>query len=237
MIGGDRLRFRTMAVEANLSRPIILCPLEFERQMLERIELDASCDLVCIGPGADRVVEWAQRHAGESRPIVLAGLAGGLSPEFAAGSAHVVDQVVDENGEDTWSPTLGLAEQPMSGEIIITSTRAPLTGRLARRLMNRETGGMLIDLESVAFAASAQKFRWSNWGIVRGVSDDVTTLLPEGLDEWVGETGHTRWGQVMRSLLLRPQLIPKVVELRRHSTEAMKGVAELLRRLLELPAA
>ena len=46
-----------------------------------------------------------------------------------------------------------------------------------------------------------------------------------------------RWGMVMRSLLMRPTLIPKVLELREHSTAAMKSVAELLPGLLGLPTA
>ncbi|MCZ6834136.1 MAG: hypothetical protein O7G85_00025, partial [Planctomycetota bacterium] len=139
-------------------------------------------------------MDWAQVNEVGDREIVLAGLAGALSPEFAAGSAHVVTRIIDENGEDTWTPTLVLEKADFPGEIIATSTHAPLTGRIARKIMNQETGGMLIDLESVAFAYAATKFGWSRWGIVRGISDDFATLLPKGLEEWIDESGQTRWG-------------------------------------------
>ena len=179
-------------------------------------------------------MNWARENKVNDRKIVLTGLAGAMSPEFNAGSAHIATQIVDENGEDEWTPTLSIDDPEIHGDIIITSTNAPLTGRIARKIMNQESGGMLIDLESVAFASAAQKFKWKNWGIVRGISDDFTSLLPKGLEEWIDESGQTRWGAVMRSLLLKPMMIPKVVELRQNSTMAMSEVAKKLNTLLAL---
>jgi len=208
--------------------------------MLLQCGIDGQCDVQCIGPGGENMKRWATSHARPDGPVVLAGLAGALSPLCHAGSAYIAALVVDETGEDSWTPTLtqpatATADSP-HGDIVITSTQAPITGRLARQIVNRETGGMLIDLESVAFALAAQKGAWPWWGVVRGVSDDLTTLLPEGVDEWVSDGGHTRWGHVMRSLLLRPQLIPRVLTMREHSIAAMRAVAGLLRSMLQLDA-
>jgi hypothetical protein len=213
-------------------RPIILCPLEFERQRLQAAGLEEVGDLICTGPGAESIVVWALNHQVGERKIVLVGLAGALSPEFAAGNAYGITDIVDENGEDEWTPPLVLDDADQQDKVVATSTHAPLTGRLARKIMSQETGGMLIDLESVAFASSATKHGWTRWGIIRGISDDFTTLLPKGLEEWIDESGQTRWGAVMRSLLLKPMLIPKVVELRQHSTSAMNEAASKLKALL-----
>lgn len=228
-------------------RPIILCPLEFEYEALVAAGLEAHCTLVCTGPGRENIVTWARDHTRLDEPIILAGLAGSLSPELKVGSAHVVTLVIDEQRDDEWRPTIlppppasprdatdsNASDIPGSGKIIVTSTHAPVTGRLKRLKMHEETGCMMIDLESVAFAIAAQKYHWTRWGIVRGISDDLSTLLPENIDQWVDETGRTRWGQVMRSLLVKPTLIPVVVELRTNSTAAMKAVGAKLRSIVD----
>lgn len=221
-----------MADPLTSERPVILCPLELERQMLQKEGLEEHYDIVCCGPGADSICLWAQQRKPDNAPVILAGLAGSLTAECEAGSAHVITEVVDEPGETHWFPTLkGVVKQGGNPDIIITSTSASLSGRLARQVMNHESGGMLIDLESVEFALAASKFGWT-WGIVRGVSDDLSTLLPEDIDQWVDDTGGTRWGYVMRRLLCRPSLLPVVLELRTHSTKAMSSVAELIRMML-----
>ncbi len=221
-----------MADPLKSDRPVILCALEFESQMLQKEGMEEHYDIVCCGPGADSICLWAQHRKSNNAPVILAGLAGSLTAECEAGSAHVITEVVDEPGETHWSPTLkGIANPDGNTDIIITSTNASLSGRLARQLMHHETGGMLIDLESVEFAIAARKFGWT-WGIVRGVSDDLSSLLPEDIDQWVDDTGGTRWGYVMRRLLCRPSLLPVVLELRNHSTQAMSNVAELIRLML-----
>lgn len=218
-----------MADPLKSERPVILCALEFESQMLQKEGMDEHHDIVCCGPGADSICLWAQQRKPNNSPVILAGLAGSLTTECEAGSAHVITEVVDEPGESHWFPTMkGFAKPGEHTDIIITSTSATLSGRLARQLMHHESGGMLIDLESVEFAIAASKFNWT-WGIVRGVSDDLSTLLPEDIDRWVDDTGGTRWGYVMRRLLCRPSLLPVVLELRTHSTQAMSNVAELIR--------
>ncbi len=221
-----------MADPLKPERPVILCALEFESQILQNEGLGDNYDIACCGPGADSICLWAQQRKHNNTPVILAGLAGSLTGECKAGSAHVISEVVDEPGETHWSPTLkSVAKQGEITDIIITSTSATLSGRLARQLMHHESGGMLIDLESVEFALAASKFGWT-WGIIRGVSDDLSTLLPDDIDRWVDETGGTRWGYVMRRLLCRPSLLPVVLELRNHSTQAMHSVAELIRIML-----
>lgn len=221
-----------MAAPPTSEKPVILCPLEFECQMLQKEGLEDRYDLVCCGPGADSICLWAQERKSNPTPVILAGLAGSLTPDCEAGSAHIITEVVDEPGETHWTPPLkGVAKPGGKADIIITSTNATLSGRLSRQLMHHESGGMLIDLESVEFALAASKFGWT-WGIVRGVSDDLSTLLPVDIEQWVDETGGTRWGYIMRSLLCRPSLLPVVLELRTHSTNAMSNVAELIRMMI-----
>ncbi len=224
-----------MCPTSNASRPVILCPLEFERQALVAAGFEETSTLICTGPGRDNIIAWARDHRDLDQPVILAGLAGSLTSDLAVGDAFVVTRVVDEQGQDEWRPPIqpDTADPTDAREIIVTSTRALITGRLARLTVHRETGSMMIDLESTAFAAAARKYGWRRWGIVRGISDDLSTSLPDDIDQWVGETGHTRWGTVMRSLLAKPTLIPKVVELRNNSNTAMQGVAEKLQAIIK----
>ncbi len=209
---------------------MVVCPLEFERSMLERAGLDEVAELCCCGPGADNIKQWCLDQRDLTQPVILAGLAGALIGGLKAGTGHIVSRVVDETGESGWVP-------PLSGDlteaaVIATSTRAPLSGRIGRKVVNRTSGAMVIDLESVAFAMAASKLGW-RWGVVRGISDDLSTLLPENIDEWVGDDGQTNWKHVMRALLVRPTLIPVVMELRQHSQQAMQAIAPHIRSLLD----
>lgn len=218
------------------TRPLVLCPLEFERQMLIKAQLEDVCDLECCGPGADSICAWACKNENPGRPLILAGLAGALTGEHAAGSAHIITEVVDEHGEERWIPPLQDRQTADAlGQTIVTSTSATLSGRLAKQIMRRDSGGTLIDLESVAFATAAEKYGWT-WGIVRGISDDLSSLLPENIEQWVDDTGRTRWSLVMRTLLCRPNLIPVVLELRTNSTQAMEHVGQLVRSLVKSAA-
>ena len=71
-------------------RPLIVCPLEFERRALVRALRRAPgvghVEVECCGPGAVAVAAWADGVGRTERPIVLAGLAGGLVASARTGT-------------------------------------------------------------------------------------------------------------------------------------------------------
>ncbi len=200
--------------------------------MLQRAGIEDIAELCCCGPGADNMKHWCLSFGESERSVVLAGLGGALTGGLKSGTAHTATRIVDETGEYGWVPTL--AGERTLPSIIVTSTRATLSGRLARQVINRTSGAMIIDLETVAFASTATKLGW-RWGAVRGISDDLSTHLPENIDQWVGDDGQTDWKYVMRALVARPTLLPVVLELRQQSQKAMHATATQIRTLLDRP--
>lgn len=207
---------------------IVLCPLEFERGALHRAALEHNWNLVCTGPG-EGPARWIHNHAellraardgGDDR-IALAGVAAGLVAHATAGCAFAAGAVV--RGAQTWRPTWHPPRAPTATLVCVDS----VLDVVGKRSISAETGAALADMESAPFAeaASAHSMRWC---VVRGVSDAVGDALPSDIHAWTDELGATRHGAVVRSVLRRPSLIPKLLRTARASSAAMRAVASLL---------
>jgi len=227
----DRVRFTGMNGPASSLRPFVVCPLEFERQLLKRAGIGAHCELHCCGPGSARIEDWARKRGPTNRPVVLAGLAGGLSARALSGHAGVIREVIDSRTKQRWQPSLAPDSSATAIAWSITSSDHSIDSADGKAEFALRTTADLVDLESVGFAKAASALGW-NWAIVRGVSDDFKSALPPSIDQWVDQSGHPRLGVVLRALVSQPGLIPVVWNLRRRSSAAMQGVATLLKNLL-----
>ncbi|HRQ76821.1 MAG TPA: hypothetical protein PK098_12980 [Phycisphaerales bacterium] len=211
------------------AKPIIVCPLRFEAAALRRAGLAQSCDLVCSGPGEQGIHAWGESaNIPAGRKVLLAGLAGGLTARCGKGRAFAASCIVMRGGERA---TPFLTDEESRSAIIATSPQV-LASREEKAAFARTTGADLVDQESEAFAILAAHRGWM-WGVVRGVSDDMGTSLPVGLETWVNECGGTRVMRVAMSLLSGAVSLREVRRLGADSREAMAAVAERLCCLLE----
>ena len=212
--------------------PRIICPLQFEATHLRRAlaaQDVGSLEITCCGPGAVGVERWAQAAAlAAGSAVVLAGTAGGIDERTRVGQAYVIERVISDAGE-SWTPTL--SPPPASEAAIITSVNSIVTNADQRRALAQRTGAHLVDLESVAFARLASAHGW-RWGIVRGVSDDLATSLPQGIDSWIAPDGRTRKLAVLAALLRKPSLARDVRCLRHNSLRALDSAALIAARML-----
>lgn len=214
------------------SRPLILCPLRYERWALERAGLGRHCDLAVCGPGATGIASWAAMHHALKQPIILAGLAGALTPTHRPRSAWVIAEVRDPETGRQWRPTFVPDNVQCSHRTCsITSTVSTLTHHSAKLAAHERSGADLVDLESVAFAQHADRAGWT-WAIVRGVSDALDMSLPTNIDAWVDRRGQVRAGVVLTSLMRQPTLVPVCMQLRRNSEAAMRAVAQHIEKLI-----
>lgn len=208
----------------NLStQPIIVCPLAFERDALVRCEVQGR--MLCVGPG-ERGVERLAGMLNEkpTGPVILAGLAGAVDPVIGVGTAYIVSEVIGAEGE-RWMPSWrSIGEHPKA---TIATSRDVLTSIDMKQNFAKQTGAQLVDQESEPFARLATQRNWT-WGIVRGVSDDLSTTLPPNIHTWVDESGRTKTMRVMMSLLKHPGCIGSLRILQRNSASAMTTVAQLL---------
>ena len=225
----EKVALAAVSESRDPSRPVIVCPLQFERKMLLRAGLGRRFRIECCGPGADAIDIWAGNFRSPGRTVILAGLAGALSESCPAGSAHVVGRVMDAaTGEDWTLTSLSTkVDPPGPGSCVLASTEAAVTTRRDKLALAQRTGAQLVDLESAAFARSAVEAGW-RWVVIRGVSDDLDTDLPRNIDLWVDWRGRTRRAAVAVTIALRPWRLPLVLRLHRNSVKAMGEAARVI---------
>lgn len=210
----------------------IVCPLEVERRALLRAGLGGQWAIVCCGPGAEGIERWfsnnqAQQELERSQPIVLAGVAGGISGRVRAGEAYVVSRVLVGGGrwlEPTWA---AVAEVGGVETAVVAGSDVAVVSANDKRVLAEGTGADLVDMESAAFAEAATA-AGRPWAIVRGVSDDAGMNLPRGVETWVDEMGRTRGVRVAQAMMCRPWLVGDLLRLGRCSKAAMASVARVL---------
>jgi len=212
------------------ARPILLFPLAVELAALHT-SWQSRCELHCCGPGASAIKRWFTTHQPEAgRVIVLAGVAGGLNPALHAGEARIISTVIDD--ETRYTPTLlETAQMDALPTASITTSKVALTSVAAKKTLAAQTGADLVDQESLAFAQCATQAR-CRWMIVRGVSDDAQTALPEGIDRWVDELGRTRLHSVLWAVLRSPRMVRELKHLQAATNLAMANNSALLDRIL-----
>jgi hypothetical protein len=193
---------------------------------LRRSPLGRMCDFDCCGPGSTGIEAWAGRQGWSGRRIILAGLAGALTPRFPTAAATFITEVIDGTSGERWRAEW--PPDPSDTGVIVSVTRICSTP-VEKNELHARTGADLVDLESAAFAKAASRAGWS-WAIARAVSDDRETALPDGVDEWIGPAGETRAGALASSLLLRPWMLPQVLLLARSSRLALGNLARVLAR-------
>jgi len=198
--------------------PTILCPLRMEAAKVRRVARRRGWTLVTTGIGA-AAIEAAVDRATESGPLVLAGVAGALQPELRPGTAHLVREVYDTAGIIA-SPLLESGLRVTGADVIVATPEE-------KAALSNRTGAHLVDMESHAFAAAANRLG-RRWAIVRGVSDGVEHHLPPGCDRWFTPDGQLLLRLAARDLAGRPRDLPHLMAFGRRTAAAMRAVARLL---------
>jgi len=207
----------------------VICPTEHEAHLLRRHLGRARLSISCCGPGPAAIERWlgTQRCAGCT--VILAGVAGGLDPSLRAGSAATADRVIDLAG-GCWRPDR--TARPGHVGLTILSVQQVLLRVEEKAALFQRTGAHLADLESAAFARSAERAALS-WSVVRGISDEATLELPGEIGAWVAPDGSVRAARAALWAVRAPsQLLGRYRLLRRLSIgadEAMCGVARRIR--------
>jgi nucleoside phosphorylase len=206
---------------------IIVCPTRWEQAALRR-SADVTAPVVCCGPGRAAVERWMATALPRGGGImILAGVAGGLSSAARGGSAWVAAEVVDAHEGRRWRAT----SFPGHATCVVACTAHVVTQPLDKRALGRRFGADLVDLESAAFVRLAEE-AGRRWAVVRGVSDDAETQLPEGIEHWTTADGRVRAIRIGRAVVGRPSLLGELARMRRTASQAMAQVAGIVAQLL-----
>lgn len=196
----------------------------------------------CCGPGEGAARNWvnALKNPGDQR-VILVGVAGGLSPRARPGKAFVISDA--RNASDNSSSlkpgmtsprgiTGSIDSQDSSITATACSTNVPVTTIIEKHDLHQRTNADLVDMESFAFAQTAEA-RGIPWSIIRGVSDGPNDILPAAMTQFVDARGRTQIGPVLWNLLKRPALLKDMLRLRRASIDSMRAATALLREIYQ----
>lgn len=157
-----------------------------------------------LGPGTGPAERFSEVNFSGYKKILIAGFAGGLSVRATAGKAFVVSGIFGRKGDHflipsstEWSRLLGL-ETAVSVEVDKILERPGEKSALARQ---RQAD--LADMESYAWMKAILN-NAPDAGVLRVVSDDRETSLPQELMCFSDETGCEHRIRGFASLLKRP---------------------------------
>jgi adenosylhomocysteine nucleosidase len=180
------------------------------------------------------------------RRLIVVGVAGGLSPELAAGAVVAARRVV-RIGEPPRVAPEELARKAVScgarpGVAITTrelvcrpESKLELHRRWAPLIPCKPPPPMVVDLESFVYATAAER-AGVPWLVLRAVSDTAWESLPTFLERCRDSGGSIRRGSVVRYALLHPQRLPDLLRMARRvegCAEALATCAERLAALAE----
>jgi adenosylhomocysteine nucleosidase len=175
---------------------------------------------VAAGPGitvisscgcAANLEEALQRAVADGvRAIISFGIAGGLAPRLAAGSALVARRIVTETGEcfhsdPAWSRRLSAA---VGAPIVdMAGVDKPVIDPAQKRALHADTGAVAVDMESHIAARIADANRLP-FAAFRVVADPAERGLPHAALASMRPDGKVAYGPLLRSLLRQPQQLP-----------------------------
>jgi adenosylhomocysteine nucleosidase len=174
-----------------------------------------------------RALDWLLNepiHDGRAHQpslLLFAGFAGALDASLHVGDPVLADEVVDMHG-NRWRSPLAAVPGVRSGRLLTTDR---FIGEPADKLaLGEQHAALAVDMESAAFARRCHE-RGVPWACLRVVSDDVSVPFTTEVAGLV-EDGQVRLGRVLRLLLRKPWLLPKLLRLARQTRLAARRLAD-----------
>jgi adenosylhomocysteine nucleosidase len=215
----------------------ILCTtgLEVEAKIARRAGLAA----VVGGGNHRRTIEVVEEAGSQAECLVSFGIAGALRPGLKPGDIVLSTEVIDEDRRWVTGESLrvripelvqqiGAIEGPVLGAQMVLATEAD------KRRAWQETGAIAVDLESVVVARASAALGIP-FLVLRAIADPATRSLPPAALLPLSAEGRPQVGQVLASVMRRPQQLPSLFGVAREARQALAalvGPAHALRRAL-----
>jgi adenosylhomocysteine nucleosidase len=206
----------------------ILCTtgLEVEAKIARRAGLAA----VVGGGDHRRTVAVVEEASAQAECLVSFGIAGALRPGLKPGDIVISTEVVDEDrrwltGESLRAlipelvQQIGAVEGPVLGAQMVLATEAD------KRRAWQETGAIAVDLESVVVARAGAALGIP-FLVLRAIADPATRSLPPAALLPLSAEGKPQVGQVLASVMRRPQQLPSLFGIAREARQALAALVE-----------
>ncbi|WP_158746108.1 hypothetical protein [Acidisphaera sp. L21] len=175
---------------------------------------------VAVGGGDAAGAAVAANRLAESgvTGLISFGLAGGLSPELAAGLVIVPEGVVAEDGT-LWRANPALAARLGVAGGLLLAASAIIGTRQDKFAAWRRTGASAADLESGAVARVAAEHGLP-FAVLRAICDPADRDLPPAAMTALDANGRIRPAALLRSLARHPGQISGLIALGREAASA-----------------
>jgi len=206
----------------------ILCTTGLEAEA--KIARRAGFSVVVGGGDHRRTVEVVEEAVGRAECLVSFGIAGALKPRLRAGDIVLSTEVIDEDTRWVSAENLrhripelvqqiGAIEGPVLGSEMVLATKAD------KRRAWRETGAIAVDLESVVVARAAAALGIP-FLVLRAIADPAVRALPPAALVPLNANGKPQVGQVLASVMRRPQQVPSLLAVAREARQALAALVE-----------
>ncbi len=211
----------------------VLCTtgLDVEAKIARRAGFAA----VVGGGDHQRTVEVVEEVGSRAECLVSFGIAGALKPGLKPGDIILSTEVIDDDrrwvtGESLRSripelvTVIGAIEGPVLGARRVLATEAD-----KQRAWN-ETGALAVDLESVVVARAGAALGIP-FLVLRAIADPAGRALPPAALLPLSPDGKPQLGQVLASVMRRPQQLPGLLGVAREARQALAALVEPARAL------
>ncbi|MGO1077188.1 phosphorylase family protein [Inquilinus sp. CA228] len=201
----------------------ILTGLAKEAEIARRISPLVACSASDPGRAAALARDLISRGA---TALLSFGIAGGLAPELATGDLVIGAAVATGGALYACDPDLAariaaVLPHAVRGDVwggdVIVDTAA------AKARLHRDSGAVIVDLESAAVAAAAAEAELP-FGVLRAVADPAAHGLPPAALVGLDSEGRPAIGPVLRALARSPSQLPALIRLGRQSSAAMAAL-------------
>ncbi|MCC7017649.1 MAG: purine phosphorylase [Rhodospirillales bacterium] len=175
--------------------------------------------------------------AGGCGAILSFGVAGGLDPALAPGTAVIADAVVAPDGrrfpaDAAWRDAVksALAGTVPLAEGAIAGSDAPLLTAEAKRNFAALTGAIAVDMESHG-AAKAAALKGAPFLAIRAVADTASRAIPPWVMDAILPDGGLAPDKIARALLPKPWMVWGLIGLARDQGRALGSLRRVATRL------
>ncbi len=170
-----------------------------------------------------------------SNPLFLInmGVAGALAPDLASGDLVIPGEVTDQAEKiGLASPVkqvldnlLGSLGVDFKKGLLVTSSET-VDSPEAKIALFRASGAIAVDMEAFAMAEVCKRSRLPCF-VVKAITDSQSQTIPKAITSCLSETGHISFARFTITLLSRPWLIPRLVEMQKSFKSAIFSLEQV----------
>lgn len=193
-----------------------------------KIARGAGLSAVIGGGDYRQTVKVLEEAASAAECLVSFGIAGALSPDLRSGDIVLSTEVVDDDrrwlSSDSLRPRIAeLLEQIGAIEGPVLGAQMVLATQQDKHRAWQETGAIAVDLESVVVARASAALGIP-FIVLRAIADPAARGLPPAALVPLRPDGKPAVGQVLASVMRRPQQLPTLLGVAREARQALAAL-------------